>query len=163
MNTETLNALQAALAGALDASFAFRPVLADEHQALKTGDLSLLSDVLDRKSSLTETLLTASEALLAWCSDQSIEPDYPAFRTWCEHQLDENQRTPLLAQWQQLKTSLDENSRSTAVNRQMLASLSTQNQARLTLLKNLVGTTDTYSASGTQSLNDGQRRWVDQV
>lgn len=163
MNTETLKALQTAMARALDASHAFKPVLADEHRALKTGDLSLLSNVLDRKSSLTETLLTASEALLAWCSDQSIEPDYPAFRTWCEHQLDETQQAPLLAQWQQLKASLDENSRSTAVNRQMLASLSAQNQARLTLLKNLVGATNTYSASGTQSLNDGQHRWVDQV
>ncbi|WP_127555152.1 flagella synthesis protein FlgN [Saccharospirillum alexandrii] len=163
MNTETLNALQAALARALDASHAFEPLLADEHQALKTGDLTLLSAVLDRKSSLTDTLLTASEALLAWCSNQGIEPDYPAFHAWCEQQLDAAQQAPLLTQWQTLKASLDENSRSTAVNRQMLASLSARNQARLTLLKNLVGATDTYSASGTQSLNDGQRRWVDQV
>ena len=163
MNTETLNALQVALARALDASYAFEPLLADEHRALKTGDLTLLSAVLDRKSSLTETLLTASEALLTWCSDQGIEPDYPAFRAWCEQQLDTAQQVPLLTQWQKLKLSLDENSRSTAVNRQMLASLSARNQARLTLLKNLVGATDTYSASGTQSLNDGQRRWVDQV
>lgn len=162
MNTETLTALQAALASALDASHAFQPVLADEHRALKTGDLSLLSSVLERKSSLTETLLTASEALLAWCSDQGIEADFAAFSSWCT-QLEETHQTPLLEQWQLLKSSLDENSRSTAVNRQMLASLSAQNQARLTLLKNLVGATDTYSASGTQSLNDGQRRWVDQV
>ncbi|WP_169579666.1 flagellar export chaperone FlgN [Saccharospirillum impatiens] len=163
MDTETFEALQSALAGALDVSQAFELTLADEHRALKTGDLSLLSDVLERKSSLTEALLTASEGLLAWCSDQGIEPDYPAFLQWCEHHLNETDRSPLLAHWQQLKVSLDDNSRSTAVNRQMLASLSTQNQARLTLLKNLVGTTDTYSASGTQSLNDSQRRWVDQV
>lgn len=163
MNTETLKALQTALAGAYNASHAFEPTLADEHRALKNGDLVLLADVLEQKSSLTETLLSASEALLDWCSTQQIEPDYPAFRAWCEQQLTEAERAPLLAQWQQLKASLDENSRSTAVNRQMLASLSTQNQARLTLLKNLVGATDTYSAAGTQSLNDGQRRWVDQV
>ena len=162
MNTETLKALQAALATALDASQAFQPVLADEHRALKSGDLALLSGVLERKSSLTETLLSASEALLAWCAEQGIEADYTAFRDWCTR-LTEAEQTPLLAQWQQLKSSLDENSRSTAVNRQMLASLSAQNQARLTLLKNLVGATDTYSASGTQSLNDSQRRWVDQV
>jgi flagellar biosynthesis/type III secretory pathway chaperone len=162
MNTDTLDALHAALTRALDASHAFEPVLAEEHQALKTGDLTLLSAVLEQKSSLTDTLLTASEALLDWCSQQGIEPDYPAFSDWCKP-LRPDLRDPLLAHWQQLKTSLDENSRSTGVNRQMLASLSVQNQARLTLLKNLVGATNTYSASGTQTLYDGQHRWVDQV
>jgi flagellar biosynthesis/type III secretory pathway chaperone len=162
MNTETLNALQSALSEALNASDAFKPVLADEHLALKTGDLSLLSVVLEQKASLTETLIDASKSLLNWCQHQSIKPDFAAFSRWCDP-LHSRQRTPLIEQWQRLKVSLDENSRSTGVNRQMLASLSVQNQARLTLLKNLVGATNTYSASGTQTLYDGQHRWVDQV
>jgi len=162
MNTQTIDALDDALKTAIDASQAFEPVLADEQTALKAGDLTLLSSVLERKSVLTTELLSASEALLDWCSKQGIEPDYNAFSDWCSP-LPADQSGLFLNLWTQLKTNLDRNSRSTAVNRQILASLSAQNQARLTLLKNLVGAPNTYSAAGTQSPSDGQHRWVDQV
>lgn len=161
IDTHTLHRLTGALQDALEASLRFQPLLKAEQDALTEADLTALMDILDRKKHLTEHLLLASQTLLNWCAEQGIEPDYQAFEHWTTN-LADSDRGPLLDHWQQLRQSLDANHRSNAVNRQLLASLTTRNQAQLALLKNLVGSTDTYSASGTR--NTGMASgWVDSV
>jgi len=161
IDTHTLQRLHDALQDALEASQRFQPLLEAEQEALTQADLTSMTAILDRKKLLTEQLLSASQSLLGWCSDQGIEPDYHEFERWTQA-LPESERTPLLDQWRVLRQSLDTNHRSNAANRQLLASLTSRNQARLSLLKNLVGSTETYSASGTRSTGMASG-WVDSV
>ena len=161
IDTHTLQRLHDALQDTLEASQRFQPLLEAEQEALTQADLTSLTAILDRKKLLTEHLLSASQGLLGWCADQGIEPDYREFERWAQA-LSETERTPLLDQWRVLRQSLDTNHRSNAANRQLLASLTSRNQARLSLLKNLVGSTDTYSASGTRSSGMASG-WVDSV
>lgn len=161
IDTKTMQQLRTSLEEALGASRSFQPVLRAEHEALKGSDLQALAELVERKKSLTETLLQASGRLLDWCADQGIEPDYQAFKAWAQA-LPDSDRAPLLTQWTELRQSLEENDRSSAVNRQILSSLTQRNQARMTLLKNLLGTPDTYSASGTRESGTATG-WVDRV
>lgn len=161
IDTHTLQRLYDALQDALEASQRFQPLLEAEQEALTQADLTSLTAILDRKKRLTEDLLTASQSLLGWCADQGIDADYRDFERW-SRALADSERAPLLEQWRALRQSLEANHRSNAVNRQLLASLSTRNQARLSLLKNLVGSTDTYSANGTRASGMASG-WVDSV
>lgn len=161
IDTNTVQHLQAALTAALSASRAFEPLLAAELEALKSADPEALNNVVERKKALTETLLGASERLLGWCERQEIEPDYAAFANWSQA-LPESEGAPLRQSWLDLRQSLEANNRSSAVNRQVLSSLTARNQAQLTLFKNLLGTPDTYTAAGTKTSGSGGG-WVDRV
>ncbi len=161
IDTHTVQRLRQALQDTLDAGLRFQPLLTAEQEALSSADLASLADTLEQKKQLTEQLLKASQSLLSWCAEQDIEPDYQEFERWTVA-LPEADRSPLLAQWQEVRQCLDTNQRSNAVNRQLLASLTARNQAKMNLLKNLVGSTDTYSASGSRS-SGMVTGWVDSV
>lgn len=161
IDTHTVEQLRAHLAQTYSASLEFQPLLSAEFEALKAADLQALTVLIERKKALTDTLLEASQNLLNWCAEQNIEPDYNAFEAWSSA-LPDPDRSSVRQSWLDLRQSLDENNRSTAVNRQVLSSLSGRNQARLTLLKNMLGTPATYTASGTQEPGP-TGGWVDRV
>lgn len=161
IDTKTVEELEASLTGALGASRDFEPLLDAEREALKSADLQTLSDIIERKKVQTETLLQASRRLLSWCAEQGIEPDFAAFTAW-SRALPEDQALNLQRRWRELRQGLDRNNRATAVNRQILATLTARNQAKLSLFKNLLGAADTYSASGDR-VSAPLGGWVDRV
>lgn len=157
----TLARLDAALSDAMAASETFKPLLEEELAALKTADISVLKTLVERKRKQTETLLTASQNLLQWCAEQNIDPDYASFEVWT-HTLDSAERAPWLQRWRELRQSLAVNDQRSAVNRQVLATLSSRKQAQMTILRNLLAPTETYSADG-QSNTSQPNGWVDRV
>lgn len=163
MTTEhtALTRLDSALSDALDASRGFKPLLEEELAALKAADITALNGLVQRKKTQTEALLTASQALLQWCADQRIDPDYASFEAWTQ-QLDPAERPARLERWRELRQSLAANDERSAINRQVLATLSNRNQAQLGLLRNLLAPTETYSADG-QRDSSQPGGWVDRV
>lgn len=161
IDTQTVAELEASLTGALGASRDFEPLLEAERDALKNADLPTLSDIVERKKVQTETLLTASQRLLTWCEAQAIDPDYAAFEAW-SRAMPSGQAHALQGRWRELRQSLDRNNRASTVNRQILATLTARNQAKLSLFKNLLGAPDTYSATGNR-VSGPIGGWVDRV
>lgn len=161
IDTTTLTRLDAALRDAQTASDAFKPLLEEELAALKSADISALQELIERKRQQTETLLTASQTLLQWCAEQNIDPDFASFEAWTQP-LAEAERESWQKRWRELRQSLTANDQRSAVNRQVLATLSSRKQAQMTILRNLLAPTETYSANG-QSDTRQPSGWVDRV
>ncbi|PTY36795.1 hypothetical protein BGP77_05785 [Saccharospirillum sp. MSK14-1] len=161
IDNTTLTRLDAALRDAQAASDAFKPLLEEELAALKSADITALKTLVERKRQHTEALLTTSQTLLQWCADQNIDPDFASFEAWTQN-LAENEREGWQNRWRELRQSLTVNDQHSAVNRQVLATLSSRKQAQMTILRNLLAPTETYSADG-QSDTRQPSGWVDRV
>ncbi|MFG1497984.1 flagellar export chaperone FlgN [Saccharospirillum sp. HFRX-1] len=161
IDTTTLTRLDAALRDAQTASDAFKPLLEEELAALKSADISALQELIERKRQQTEALLSASQTLLQWCAEQNIDPDFASFEAWTQN-LAQADRESWQNRWRELRQSLTVNDQRSAVNRQVLATLSSRKQAQMTILRNLLAPTETYSADG-QSNTSQPSGWVDRV
>ncbi|WP_108124505.1 flagellar export chaperone FlgN [Saccharospirillum mangrovi] len=161
IDNSTLTRLDAALRDAQAASDAFKPLLEEELAALKSADIQALQALVQRKRKQTEDLLNASQNLLQWCAEQDIDPDFASFQNWTTD-LAENDRPAWQARWKELRQSLTVNDQHSAVNRQVLATLSSRKQAQMSILRNLLAPTQTYSADG-QSDTRQPSGWVDRV
>lgn len=162
IDNTTLTRLDAALSAAQTASDGFKPLFEAELAALKSADISALQALVERKRQQTETLLTTSQNLLQWCADQAIDPDFSSFQAWTQQNLAENECEHWQSRWRELRQSLTVNDQHSAVNRQVLATLSSRKQAQMTILRNLLAPTETYSADG-QSDTRQLSGWVDRV